>query len=158
MTDLTPKQEAFARKYIELGNASEAYRQSYDAANMKPEVVWVKACELLKSGNVAVRVAELQMAHQDRHNVTVDTLTEELQQARELALRIDQPAAMISATMGKAKLHGLAVDKADVTLRKPITELTEDEPNADIAEYERTAGALLPGAAGGEGAEGAGAE
>ena len=56
---LTPKQEAFARAYVETGNASEAYRRAYDADNMKPEVVKVKACELLKNGNVAVTVEAL---------------------------------------------------------------------------------------------------
>lgn len=29
---LTPKQEKFCQLYIELGNASEAYRQSYDCS------------------------------------------------------------------------------------------------------------------------------
>lgn len=42
---LTIKQEAFARAYVETGNASEAYRRAYDAARMKPEVIAVKASE-----------------------------------------------------------------------------------------------------------------
>ena len=37
---LTPKQEAFARAYIETSNASEAYRQSYSASRMKDETIW----------------------------------------------------------------------------------------------------------------------
>ena len=32
---LTPKQEKFCQLYIELGNASEAYRQSYDCSKMQ---------------------------------------------------------------------------------------------------------------------------
>lgn len=108
---LTPKQEKFVQKYIELSNASEAYRQSYDAGNMKPEVIWVKACELLKNGNVAVRVAELQQMHQHRHMVTVDSLTEEYEEARRLALSDRQYSPVIAAITGKAKLHGLVVDK-----------------------------------------------
>lgn len=36
---LTPKQETFCLAYIETGNASEAYRQAYDAENMKPDTV-----------------------------------------------------------------------------------------------------------------------
>ena len=31
---LTEKQEAFCRAFVETGNASEAYRRSYDAKNM----------------------------------------------------------------------------------------------------------------------------
>jgi len=57
---LTVKQEKFANLYVELGNASEAYRQAYDCSKTKDEVVWVKASELLSSGNVSVRVEQLQ--------------------------------------------------------------------------------------------------
>lgn len=58
---LTGKQEAFAQAYVELGgNASEAYRRSYDTRKMKPETIHVKASELLKHGKVSVRIAHLQ--------------------------------------------------------------------------------------------------
>jgi phage terminase small subunit len=57
---LTPKQEAFVLAYLETGNASEAYRRSYDASGMADNVVHVKASELLKNGKVAVRVAAIQ--------------------------------------------------------------------------------------------------
>ena len=43
---LTIKQEKFCNLYIELGNASEAYRQSYNCEKMKPESVNNKAYEL----------------------------------------------------------------------------------------------------------------
>ena len=44
---MTPKQEHFARLYVETGNASEAYRQAYNAENMKPETVTNEAYKLL---------------------------------------------------------------------------------------------------------------
>jgi phage terminase small subunit len=56
---LTPKQEKFCREFIKCGNASEAYRKAYNCDNMKPETINVKACELLKNGNITVRVQEL---------------------------------------------------------------------------------------------------
>jgi phage terminase small subunit len=57
---LTPKQEAFVLAYIETGNASEAYRRAYPASkSWKPEVVHVKASELLSNGKVVVRVDEI---------------------------------------------------------------------------------------------------
>ena len=108
---VTPKQEAFALAYIETGNASEAYRQVYSAEKMKPETVFVKASELLKNGKVAVRVAELQAAHRERHDVTVASLTKELEEARDLASKNKQPSAVVQAVMGKAKIHGLIRDK-----------------------------------------------
>ena len=74
---LTPKQEAFALAYVETGNASEAYRRAYDAENMKPAVIAVKASELLKNGKVAVKVAEVRQAAAERTNVTVDRVIRE---------------------------------------------------------------------------------
>lgn len=110
---LTPKQEAFCLAYIETGNASEAYRRAYDASKMKSESVNVKASELLSSGKVSVRVKELQQSHQKRHNVTVDSLLAELEEARQMALQETQPSAAISATMGKAKIVGVDVQKVE---------------------------------------------
>lgn len=114
---LTPKQEAFALAYVETGNASEAYRRSYNAEKMKPSVIAVKASELLANGNVAVRVAELQAAHVERHEITVDDILRELEEARALAAGGEkpQPAAMVAASMGKAKLLGMLTDKTEVT-------------------------------------------
>lgn len=115
MAGLTPKQEAFALAYVETSNASEAYRRCYNVGeNTKPETVWVKASELLSGGKVAARVAELQAMAADRMLVTVESITRELDEARELAKTEKQAAAMTGAIMGKAKLHGLLVEKQEV--------------------------------------------
>lgn len=112
---LTPKQEAACQAYIECGgNQSEAYRRAYDAENMKPESVWVEACKVFSNPNVSQRVIELQAKHAKRHDVTIDTITRELDEARELARDCEQPAAMTGATMGKAKIHGLVTDKKEL--------------------------------------------
>src|SRR5688572_29783725 len=103
---MTPKQEAFAQAYVETGNASEAYRRAYDAENMKPEVVSVKACELLKNGKVTVKVQQLQAKHAKRHDITIDRITEMLLEDRELARANTQSGAAVSASMGLAKIHG----------------------------------------------------
>lgn len=106
---LTPKQEAFALAYVETGNASEAYRRAYNAGKMKPEVIAVKASELLAHGKVSVRVAGLQACHAERHKLTVDDLLRELEEARQAALGAEtaQSSAAVAATMGKAKLLGM---------------------------------------------------
>lgn len=113
MADLTIKQEAFCQRYIETGNASEAYRLSYNAAKMKPESVHVKACELLANVKVAVRVAELKEALAKRHQMTVADIAAMLSEDRDFARSLDTPAAAISATLGLAKLFGLLTDKHD---------------------------------------------
>ncbi|HBN6068330.1 MULTISPECIES: terminase small subunit [Enterobacter cloacae complex] len=135
MAGLTIKQEAFCQAYIETGNASEAYRTAYAADKMKAEAIHVKASELLSNGKVSVRLKELQGEIKQRHNVTVDSLLAELEEARQKALSAETPqsSAAVAATMGKAKLTGL--DKQIVEMRgslglnlnKSLTELFEDD-------------------------------
>jgi phage terminase small subunit len=110
---LTVKQEAFCLAYIETGNASEAYRRTYDVQDMKPESINRKAKELIDNGKITARVAELQQSLVKRHEVTVDSLMLELEEARMAAMGASNPqsAAAVAATMGKAKLAGLLVDR-----------------------------------------------
>ena len=113
MARLQPKQEKFCQLYIELGNASEAYRQAYNASKMKPETIKRKAQELLENGTItATYIAELKAEHKERHNTNVDDLIAELEEARKMALDLNiqekpQVSAAVTATMGKAKLLGL---------------------------------------------------
>ena len=125
---LTAKQEAFARAYVETGNASEAYRRTYNVGEKtKPESIWVKASELLANGKVSVRVAELQSAASERTLVTVESLTKELDEARLHALKDEKGAsAAVSAIMGKAKLHGLLVEKHEHSGAINLTVSPED--------------------------------
>ena len=46
--------------------------------------------------------------------MTVESLTIELEEARALAKAEGQGAAMVAASNGKAKLHGLLIDKTEV--------------------------------------------
>lgn len=107
--NLTPKQEGFCQLYIELGNASEAYRQSYDADSMNENTVHRNASALLDNNKVATRIEQIRADHKKRHNITIDVLLLELEEARQVALMAEKPqtAAMVAATMGKAKLLGM---------------------------------------------------
>ena len=109
MKPLTQKQENFCLKYVECGNASEAYRFAYDAGKMKPETIWKRANELLGNGAVPGRISEIKQAHAQRHRLTVDDLLAELEENRQAALQAEtvQASAATAATMGKAKLLGL---------------------------------------------------
>ncbi len=53
---LTIKQEKFCNKYLECGNASEAYRFAYDCSNMSDNVIYNKASEMLDKGEIRVRI------------------------------------------------------------------------------------------------------
>lgn len=108
MSNLTVKQETFCQSYIETGNASEAYRRSYDASRMSATSINRKAKELLDNGKISARVNELKALHAKRHNLTVDDLIAELEEARQMALGASTPqvSAAVAGTMGKARLLG----------------------------------------------------
>jgi phage terminase small subunit len=128
---LTPKQEAFANTYVEAGNASEAYRQSYNAENMKPESIWVEACRTLADPNVALKVFELQSIARERTLVTVESITRELEEVRALAVQGGDLAPANTAIMGKAKVNGLLVDKQ-------LQQGDPDNPIQHVHKIERT--------------------
>ena len=126
---LTPKQEKFCQVYIETGNASEAYRQAYNTEKMKPESVNSKGYQLLKQVQITARLDELRAEHKKRHEITVDTLVAELEEARKLAFETDKASAAVQATMGKAKLLGLVVEKQETNVVQPpkiIVELSNE--------------------------------
>ena len=125
---MTPKQEQFARLYVETGNASEAYRQAYNADNMKPETVTNEAYKLLQDPDISAMVDGLKEEARQRHAVTVDDLLSELEQARAAALAAPTPqsSAAVSATMGKAKMLGLLVDKAEIKAEAEISTKQEE--------------------------------
>ena len=106
---LTPKQEKFAQLYVELGNASEAYRQSYNASKMKNETIAVAASNLLTNHNVTIRVQEIREELSKAAQIGLKELLAELEEARQAALTCDTPqsSAAVAASMGKAKLLGL---------------------------------------------------
>lgn len=127
---LTQKQENFCRAFIETGNASEAYRKAFNTSNMKMESVNQKAYELLKRVDITARVDELRAEAAKRNEITVDDLIAELEEARVIAATGEkpQPAAMVSATMGKAKILGMdklviAGDEEKPLLHKVVREI-----------------------------------
>lgn len=112
----TEKMESFCLAYVETGNASEAYRRSYNTANMAYKTAQREGYNTLQNPLVQARIEELRIKVMERHEITVDTLLAELEEARQAALGAETPqtAAAVGATMGKAKLLGL--DKKIVEL------------------------------------------
>lgn len=139
--NLTPKQDNFCRLYIELGNASEAYRRAYDAEDMSDNVVGVKAHELLNNGKIAVKVKQIRDEHMRRHNLTVGDLLAELEEARQAALGAENPqsSAAVAATMGKAKILGMDKQVIDhqssdgsMSPAKTPKEMTKEELETEL--------------------------
>ena len=75
---LTIKQEKFCNKYLECGNASEAYRYAYNCLKMSDNSVWCNASQLLSDTKVIQRIKELQSSFQKRTEITKERVLNEL--------------------------------------------------------------------------------
>lgn len=68
---LTIRQEKFAQKYVECGNASEAYRYAYpSSAKWKDKTIWEASSRLVNDSKVSARVKELEEASKQASQVT----------------------------------------------------------------------------------------
>ena len=70
--------------------------------------------------SISTAVAERQAERSNRLDVTVDSISNEYEEARGVAKETKQPAAMVAATTGKAKIHGLLSEKPDRDGQAPI--------------------------------------
>jgi phage terminase small subunit len=104
---LTPKQEKFCHEFIKTGNQSDAYRAAYNSENMLPTTINNKAYQLVNQDDIGARIAVLQERLNKKFEVTVESLTRELEEDRQLARELGQPAAAISALNVKARIHGM---------------------------------------------------
>lgn len=68
---LTSKQAKFAKLFVESGNASEAYRKSYNTSRMKPESISRKAFDVLNNVKVSARINSLKegLDKEDRYSL-----------------------------------------------------------------------------------------
>ena len=104
MTPLTnPRHERFVQALFEGKPAGTAYSEAGYAPNDG------NAIRLKGNERVQARLAELQAAAQKNSEVTVQSLLNELEEARSQAMTKDQMAAACRAIMGKAQLSGLLV-------------------------------------------------
>ena len=75
---LTPKQEKFANLYVELGNASEAYRQAYNVTTDNLDTIKAKASKLLNQYNISTTIEKLQEEVKESHCITRDFIVKGL--------------------------------------------------------------------------------
>lgn len=96
-------EERFAQLFVETCSASAAYREAHDYTGKNAASL---GREMRKRPRVAALIEELRAYHREAHDITVGSLLEEFEDARKLATFDTNPSAMVSATMGKAKLLG----------------------------------------------------
>ena len=66
MSKLTQKQENFVQALVSGKSQREAYKEAYNAANMKDSTVDSNACRLLNNSKVAARYNELKAIEEER--------------------------------------------------------------------------------------------
>ncbi len=128
---LTPKQEAFLRAYLELGNAAEAYRRAYDTENMSEEAIRTEGGRLLKHPTITLRI---QMFHEKAEAKSLLTLEEhmsELQTLRELAKQNAQLSAAITAEIKRGELRKFYVKQIETGDVGDFKRKSDDELQAE---------------------------
>lgn len=117
-----PRHEAFARALAKGASADQAYREAGYSPHRQ-----AASRLLLTNVDIQARVAELQQAAAEKTLVTIESLTRELEEARLLGMSNPRGAsAAVSAVLGKAKLHGLLLDRQEVAnpgLERVVREL-----------------------------------
>lgn len=125
----------YAKGRVALGmTISDAFLNAFPDSTMTGHSLNVKASEFDKLVEVQLRIEELYKEINDKADkdtlYTAQDALRELEEARAVALESAQPSAMVSASMGKAKIFGLLVDKAEVQEKSYIINVTEDEMKA----------------------------
>ncbi|WP_457299126.1 terminase small subunit [Phyllobacterium sp. P5_D12] len=123
------RHEKFAQAVAKGTSVTEAYTKAEYKGDRKA------ASNLWTNVDIKKRVEEIQSKTAKKVEVTVDSLTAELEEARALALKEKQSSAAVSATMGKAKLFGLGSENRKISgtiqvvtiTAKQLDALTDDE-------------------------------
>ncbi len=72
--------------------------------------------QMLNRPHIALRIEQLRQAAIKKSHATVGTILKEIDEARELAMEIEQPAAAATASMSKARLAGFLKPEAKLHL------------------------------------------
>ena len=107
-----PRHEKFCREYLKTGIASRAYLAAGYRVTKKKALTPCSS-RLLACASIKARLATLRSAMATRQNITVDTLLADLESDRQLAQAEGQASAAVQATMAKARLLGLIIDRKE---------------------------------------------
>ena len=133
-----PKWELFAQARAEGKSSAEAYRLAGYNDNDS------NAARLNGNERVSARIMELLEDGAQKTVTTVASIITELEEAREVAKTVEQPASMVAASMGKAKVAGLLADRFEHTGKDGGPIVTEELSPTEAAR--RMAFTLVRGA------------
>lgn len=116
MSELTPKQEAFAQAVASGKSQSDAYRSAYKVRETtKAESVNQKASRLMAEVKVRARVEALRQPVVEAAQITLASHLERLRALSAAAEEGGQYSAAITAEVARGKASGLYVEKTELT-------------------------------------------
>jgi len=130
------RHEALAVRRVRDIALGESQAASYRAVGYRARghAGYVNASRLLRRADVAGRIAELQHIAARKSVATVASISNELDAARALAFATGNAMAGVKATMGKARIHGLLVNRSERGKPESFQAKTVDEIAADMIE------------------------
>ncbi|MGB7704231.1 MAG: hypothetical protein WBL91_21755, partial [Pseudolabrys sp.] len=124
---------------ISLSGKAQAKLMNWLVTNQADQML----LSLEQKQNIADRLAEILQESErtvlDQIEYTRDALLSELEEARQLALKRGQPSAAVQASMGKARILGLIIDRREVGDPGAFDDKTDEEL---MEEAKRRAAAL----------------
>ncbi len=110
-TNLKESEEIFCHAFLESGNYTAAYNIAMPASKAAPVNKSRNAYTWSCKPEIIARIKQLRVLYLERKFTNIDSLVQELDETRTIALTPDrggktQAAAAVSATMGKAKIIG----------------------------------------------------
>jgi len=132
-----PRHEKFAQ---EIAKAKTATAAMAAAGYSDPR----NSTRLMKNDEIRRRIEELKERGAARAEVSVASLLGELEEARQLALKLGQASAAVAATMGKAKITGRIIDRREVGEAGAFDALTDEELIQEAARLARSLGIAGP--------------
>jgi phage terminase small subunit len=108
---LTQKQRTFCDRYLEIGNASEAYRHAYAIGSMSDHAIRTEASRLLRNPNIALRLSTFNDKVETVAKLSFAQHMEELRELRDMAKAKGQMGAAIKAEELRGKLRRFYVDQ-----------------------------------------------
>ncbi len=131
------RHERFAQELAKGKSADEAYETAGYNRSRK------NAHRLRTNEGIQARMRELQRPAAAAVGVTVQSILEELKEARDLAIEWEQASAAVSASMGRAKVAGLIVDKGQVSVTHAYEGMTDEELFAEARRLDEMTDATL---------------
>ena len=132
-----PRHERFAQEITKAKTATAAMAA---AGYTDPR----NSTRLMKNDEIRRRIDELKERGAARAEVSVASILGELEEARQLALKLGQASAAVAATMGKAKITGRIIDRREVGEAGAFDALTDEQLVEEAVRLARSLGFAGP--------------